>query len=305
MQLTESLILLPDWPCFLIVEAYLNEIFSVSSMIIWIFHYYCVFDFAAKSHLEEVRTTEIVEIFRASFHVLQKDLCWIEWMTKLALTRHAMLEAFREHFQFLHFLRQFIAPAFLLGHSFAQHLIGVLQGAQLLQLIWLNWVTYITFVDPLSLWLCVVLISFFMYGSHQLFMHLPIFFKLLLSEFQMLLKMLLFFSPLFLLFLNWCFIELHDFFELCFILSLQLFYISFSLFILLLHILVHVLLLCFLVITLNVDFLEQLGIFILKYARPWRKFLVFFLKKLNLLLNQGFILFMLWLHSYLLFFKSS
>ena len=65
VQLAECLIFLSDLPRLLVIKADLNEIFGVGPVVIWILHNFSIVDFTIKPHLEEMGSTEIINILRA------------------------------------------------------------------------------------------------------------------------------------------------------------------------------------------------------------------------------------------------
>lgn len=101
VQLAEAFVLLAHGPGFFSVEGHLDVVFGVSSVIERVFKNYCVFYYALQLHLEEVRPAKVTQILRAGFNMLKENLCWIERMAKLALTGHAVLEAFGVDLQLL------------------------------------------------------------------------------------------------------------------------------------------------------------------------------------------------------------
>jgi hypothetical protein len=78
MQLAEGFVFLLDLPHFLIVEADLDEVFSVCSVVYWILHDDSIPYLALKSHLEKMRPTKVINLFRAGFYVFDKNFCWVE-----------------------------------------------------------------------------------------------------------------------------------------------------------------------------------------------------------------------------------
>ena len=87
-------------------------------MIYWIFHNLSVVDLAVEPHLEEMRTAEIVNIFRASFGMLDEDLGRVERVTEFALTCNAMLEALLINLYFFIFSIQLVKSVLLLLDCF-------------------------------------------------------------------------------------------------------------------------------------------------------------------------------------------
>ena len=125
MKLTKWFVFLFHLPGFFIIEIDLDMIFSVSSMIIGVFHYLSIEYLTSKSHLKKSRPAERVYILRAIFGMLQKNLSWIERMTEFTLTWDTMFEAFFVNFNFIIFWIEVIESLFLLGNSICQLLIGL------------------------------------------------------------------------------------------------------------------------------------------------------------------------------------
>lgn len=78
MQLAEGFIFLLDLPHFFIVEADLNKVFGVCSVVCWILHYDSIHYLTLKPHLEKVRPTKVINLFGAGFHMFDKYFCWVE-----------------------------------------------------------------------------------------------------------------------------------------------------------------------------------------------------------------------------------
>jgi hypothetical protein len=128
-------------------------------------------------------------------------------VAKLALRCHAVFEALRKSFEFLVLHHQFVILDFLLGNSLTEH--GV------------------SFPQTLSvLHLRLLISSLLIDGCHQLLVHFTIFFKLLLGELKLLLKMLFLFFPDLLLLVDTRLVEVDYLLEFLFILYLHFVVVS-------------------------------------------------------------------------------
>ena len=118
--MTKAFVLLIDSPAFFSVESNLNRIFSISSMIQWVFHNICIFHVAVKLHLEKVISAKVVHVFRTVFNVVNEHFYWVEWMTKLTLTCHRMLVTLWIHLKLAYLFIQLSILILLPGHSITQ-----------------------------------------------------------------------------------------------------------------------------------------------------------------------------------------
>ena len=114
------------------VEAHLYDVLSVSSMVHWVFQKESIINMTIKSYLEEMRSTETIDILRTVFGVNQKDLCWVKGVAEFALARNTMLKAFGIRLIFLDFSLHLITSTLLLANCFTQKPICLLNLFQLI-----------------------------------------------------------------------------------------------------------------------------------------------------------------------------
>ena len=117
VKVAEGLVLLSHVPSLLVVEADLDEVLGIDSMIYGVLRHLGVSYLHVEAHLEEVGAAEVVEVLRATLDVLHEDLRRVEAVTELALHRLGVLEALGEDFEFLHFLGELVIFALLLGNG--------------------------------------------------------------------------------------------------------------------------------------------------------------------------------------------
>ena len=118
VKLTERPVLLPYYPWFLPVEEDFNDVHCVVSVVNRVFFNFGIFNLTLKLHLEEMRPTEVAHIFRASLNMLEEYLSWIEGVTELTLSGHAVLETLVVNFHFNNLLTQLSILIFLLTNCF-------------------------------------------------------------------------------------------------------------------------------------------------------------------------------------------
>ena len=73
VKVAEGLVLLRYIPSLLIVEADLNQVLGVDTMINWVLRNLGVSYLHVEAHLKEVGPAEIIQVLRAAFDVLHKD----------------------------------------------------------------------------------------------------------------------------------------------------------------------------------------------------------------------------------------
>lgn len=83
MHVAKRLVLLVNYPCSF-VKINLHSVFSVSSIICWVFLDKSLNDADGERNLEKVGSVKSV-VFVAAFNVIDKNLSWEEYLTKLAL----------------------------------------------------------------------------------------------------------------------------------------------------------------------------------------------------------------------------
>ena len=100
MKLTKIFVLLFDLPSFFVVEAHVNTVLCICSMVHWVIYHCSFFDFTLYSHLEEVRSAKVVHVLAARLHMVQKHFGGVKTVAELALRCNAVLEAPRVGFEF-------------------------------------------------------------------------------------------------------------------------------------------------------------------------------------------------------------